>query len=92
MYRLEIITREAKTSRIKALSEGLFAIVMTLLVIELAVPEVPRLLTAEQLHLKLLEMWPKFATYGLSFLTLGLMWSFRHIMFQHIKRVNESVV
>ena len=65
---------------------------MTLLVIELAVPEVPRLLAAEQLHLKLIEMWPKFATYVLSFFTLGLMWSFHRLAFQHIKRVNEGVI
>ncbi len=92
MYRLRFIARETKTSRIGALSDGVFAIVMTLLVIELAVPEVPKLLAAEQLHLKLIEMWPKFATYILSFITLGLMWSFHRIAFQHIKRVNESVI
>ncbi len=92
MFSLRVISREAKTSRIGALSDGVFAIVMTLLVIELAVPEVPKLLAAEQLHLKLIEMWPKFATYALSFITLGLMWSFHRIMFQHIRRVNESVI
>ncbi|GAI58090.1 unnamed protein product [marine sediment metagenome] len=47
MYRIRFITRETKTSRIGALTDGVFAIVTTLLVLELAVPEVPRLLAAE---------------------------------------------
>ena len=51
MYRIRFITRETKTNRIGALSDGVLAIVMTLLVIKLAVPEVPRLFAAEQLHL-----------------------------------------
>ncbi len=92
MYRIRVIAREAKTSRIGALSDGLFAIVMTLLVIELAVPEVPKLLAAEQLHLKLLELWPKFAAYALSFIMLGILWSYHHIMFQHIRRVDGRVI
>ena len=92
MFSLRMITREVKTSRIGALSDGVLAIVMTLLVIELVVPEVPKLLAAEQLHLKLIEMWPKFAAFVLSFITLGMFWSFHHIMFQHIKHINEKVV
>ena len=92
MFSLRMITREVKTSRIGALSDGVLAIVMTLLVIELVVPEVPKLFAAEQLHLKLIEMWPKFAAFVLSFITLGVFWSFHHIMFQHIKHANEKVV
>lgn len=92
MNSLRFFAKKAKTSRIGALSDGVFSIVMTLLVIELAVPEIPKLLAAEQLHLKLLEMWPKFAAYVLSFIMLGTLWAFHHILFQHIKRVNEKVV
>ena len=92
MYTIRVIARETKTNRIEALSDGLFAIVMTLLVIELAVPEVPKLLAAEQLHLKLLELWPKFAAYALSFIMLGILWAYHHIVFQHIKRVDGRVV
>ncbi len=92
MYRIRVITREAKTSRIEALSDGLFAIVMTLLVLELTIPEIPKLLAAEQLHLKLLELLPKFAAYVLSFLLLGTLWAYHHILFQHIRRVDGRVV
>ena len=37
-------------------------------------------------------MWPKFAAYALSFIMLGMMWSFHRIMFQHIKRADERIV
>ena len=88
MRNIRAIGREAKTYRIEALSDAVIAIVMTILVIELAVPEVPKLLAAEQLHIKLIEMWPKFAAYLLSFLVLGTLWSFHHIMFIYTKRID----
>lgn len=92
MFSLRFFAKKAKTGRIGALSDGIFAIVMTLLVLELAVPEIPKLLAAEQLHLKLLEMWPKFAAFVLSFIMLGILWTFHHIIFQHIKLVNEKFI
>ena len=75
-----------KPSRIEALSDGVFAIVMTLLVIELAVPIVPELLIAEELGTTLLGMWPKFLAFGISFLVLGIFWFNHHLFFHFIKR------
>ncbi len=75
-----------KPHRIEGLSDGAFAIVMTLLGIELAVPVVPELLVAEQLGEKLLDMWPKFMFFGLSFIVLGIFWFLHHLQFHYIKR------
>ncbi len=55
----------------EALSDGVFAIVMTLLVIELSVPLVSKLKAAEELGGMLIEMWPKFLAFAISFLILG---------------------
>jgi uncharacterized membrane protein len=74
-----------KTSRIEALSDGVFAIVMTLLVIELVVPIVPKLRASEELGGMLLEMWPKFFAFAVSFLILGILWFIHHARFHFIK-------
>jgi uncharacterized membrane protein len=76
-----------KTNRLEALSDGVFAIVMTLLVIELIIPSVPKLLAAN-LAQKLLEMWPKFLAFAISFLVLGIIWYNHHYQFGYIKRSN----
>ncbi len=77
-----------KPNRMEALSDGVFAIVMTLLVIELSVPLISKLKAAEELGGMLTEMWPKFLAFAVSFLVLGILWSIHHFQFHFIKRSN----
>ncbi|MBN1148246.1 MAG: DUF1211 domain-containing protein [Anaerolineales bacterium] len=76
----------AGNERINALSDGVFAIVITLLVLELKVPEIPHQLVSEELPLALLEILPKAASHVVSFVVLGVYWVGHHNMFMHIKR------
>ncbi|MCL5770697.1 MAG: TMEM175 family protein [Actinobacteria bacterium] len=92
MKDIRTVSREAKTNRIETLSDGVFAIVMTILVLELTVPDIQDLFAEKQLGLKLLEMWPKFTAYAFSFIVLGLLWSFHHYIFQYIKRINSRII
>jgi uncharacterized membrane protein len=62
------------TKRIEALSDGMFAIVMTLLVLGLAVPVMEDPLASRELLIKLFEMLPKFIAYIVSFTVLGIFW------------------
>ena len=89
---IRIVSRNAKINRLEALSDGVFAIVMTILVLELVVPEIQGQLAEKQLHLKLLEMWPKFAAYAFSFIVLGIVWVFHHYIFQYIKHINYRII
>ncbi|HDR73003.1 MAG TPA: DUF1211 domain-containing protein [Methanoculleus sp.] len=57
------------TDRLNAFADGVFAIVITLLVLELPVPEVE-----EGLFLALLEQWPVFLAYLISFVFIGGFW------------------
>ncbi len=77
--------------RLQALADGVFAIVMTLLVFELSVPTVA---TAEEdgLGTALREMWPEFLGYVLSFLVLGVFWLIHHMLFDAIKRYDTTLV
>jgi uncharacterized membrane protein len=78
-------TKEAKeTGRVEAFSDGVFAIAITLLVLDLKVPASGPLLNG------LLAEWPVFAAYLISFLFILIMWINHHWMFQHISRVDST--
>jgi uncharacterized membrane protein len=62
---------------LEGLTDALFAIVMTLLVLDLAIP-VFKGSSIHQQSTQLLEMWPKFACYFVTFLMLGFVWSVHH--------------
>ncbi len=78
--------------RLKALADGVFAIVMTLLVLELGVEEIAKTSANKELIHGLLEMWPRFLIYGLSFLILGIFWVIHHVIFDAIKRNDTPLV
>jgi uncharacterized membrane protein len=79
------------TSRLEALSDGVFAIVMTILVLEIGVPMITGAAANTELMRELAEMWPKFLAYVLSFLVLGVMWVNHRFMFHHIRRSNNKL-
>ena len=72
--RESISTTPLTTHRLEALADGLFAIVMTLLVLELGVPVIAGTSVDAELPRKLLELWPKVLIYMSSFLVLGSLW------------------
>ena len=73
-----------RTSRLEAFSDGVFAIAATLLVLELRVPaDSPDLVRA------LLDIWPAYAAYLVSFLTIGIIWVNHHTLLEHCRRVDR---
>lgn len=73
-------------NRLGALADGVFAIVMTLLVLELSVPVIAESSVNTELIGKLLGLWPKFLVYMLSFIVLGTLWIFHHSTYNYITR------
>ena len=73
-------------NRVEALTDGVFAIAMTLLVLELSVPVITGSSVNTELLGKLLELWPKLLVYILSFVLLGMMWVHHRLMFHYIER------
>jgi uncharacterized membrane protein len=57
--------------RIETLTDGIFAIVMTILVLELVLPHIPQSEVYKELPKHLLELWPVFLSYVTSFIILG---------------------
>jgi len=73
--------------RIEALTDGVFAIAMTLLVLGV---ELPR--GADSLWSRLLVLWPKLACYVLSFVMLGVLWIGHHYQLHHIRRTDRALI
>jgi uncharacterized membrane protein len=76
------------TGRLEALSDGVFAIAMTLLIIEVGVPHPGQ---GEGLGEALLDLWPSYFGYAVSFITIGVMWANHHQMFKDIGRADHMV-
>ena len=81
--------RPMKTTRLEAFSDGVFAIAITLLVLDL---HVERGLPSGMLGGHLLHAWPSYASYVVSFLVIGIIWVNHHAMFHHIGRVDRPLL
>lgn len=83
---------EMGKNRIEALSDGIFAIAMTLLVLELRVPELPHNAPNVLVAPALMRLLPKMATYAVSFLSLGVFWVGHHNMYHAIRRADRTLL
>jgi uncharacterized membrane protein len=79
-------------SRIEALSDGVVAIAITLLVLELKVPEVMEHHSNEKMLEELLALWPQVLTYIVTFLIAGAFWYLHHLTFHFIRHVDGFLV
>lgn len=79
-------------SRIEALSDGVVAIAITLLVLELKVPEVMHQHSDREMLEALLELKWEFATYVITFLIAGAFWYLHHLTFHFIKHVDGFLI
>jgi uncharacterized membrane protein len=75
------------TMRLVAFSDAVFAITVTLLVLEIKPP-------ADYTNLLhgLLELWPSYLAYAVTFLFIGQLWANHHVMFDHIRAADRVVL
>jgi len=81
---------EVSTQRIEAFSDGVFAIAITLLILEIKIPHFPGEISGEQLKAALLGLWPAYLTYVLSFIVVGIYWANHHYIFKLYKRTDHT--
>jgi uncharacterized membrane protein len=74
------------SGRVEAFSDGVFAIAITLLVLDLPVPASGSLMGA------LAEEWPSFVAYLAAFLTIAGIWVHHHTVFGRVARVEPVIV
>jgi uncharacterized membrane protein len=74
-----------RKGRVEAFSDGVFAILITIMVLELRAPEGN---TFEALR----PLLPKFVSYVLSFIYIGIYWNNHHHLFQIVENINGKVL
>ena len=80
-----------ETARVEAFSDGVIAIAITLLVLELRVPPIEEA-TPDELWQALRALWPNYLGYVISFFTIGIMWANHHTIFRLISRTNHYLI
>jgi hypothetical protein len=78
---------ERNPARLVFFSDAVFAIAVTLLVLEIRPPQDTRHL----LH-SLAGLWPSYLAYAITFLLIGQVWANHHVMFDHIRSADRTVL
>lgn len=77
------------TSRIEAFSDGVIAIIITVMVFDLKLQEIP---TDKTIWTALIKITPKFISYAISFMMLAIMWVNHHQLFHQIKHTDSKLL
>src|SRR2546428_1345519 len=88
---MDAIKDNKETGRLEAFSDGVFAVAITLLVLNIKIPGID-LPNDTQLWQALLNEWPMLAAYATSFATIGVMWLNHHRLYSHIKRTDTVLI
>lgn len=81
-----------ETDRLLALSDGVIAIAITLLVLEITVPEVPSGTGTARIQAVFVDQWVPFVGYVLSFLVIGNYWVLHRRVFVHIEKHDQGIL
>ena len=84
--------RDDDTVRIEAFSDAVFAIAITLLIIEIGVPHLEEEPPGTTLPQALVGLWPSFLAYVISFLQIGVIWANHHNRFRFIERSDHGLL
>ena len=76
------------TSRLEAFSDGVIAVAITLLVLDITVPGVRH----GSLGHNLLHNWPHYAAYVTSFITIGIIWINHHVMVGRLREADHAIL
>ncbi len=77
--------------RVEALSDGVFSVAVTLLVLNIQIPHFGADKTASDLVAAMLEQWPSYLAFALTFISLGSVWVSHHQMFRYVEAVDSNV-
>jgi uncharacterized membrane protein len=77
-----------RTSRVESFSDGVFAIAITLLILAVGIDRAPH----GDLGTYLVDLWPAYLAYAVSFLTIGIMWANHHLLFDNFASVDRPML
>jgi uncharacterized membrane protein len=80
------------TDRLRNFSDGVFAIVITLLILELKVPQLHDATSGAELVRGIVQLWPKLLSYLISFFMVGIYWVGHRNLFDAIHRADRTLL
>src|SRR5687768_5759129 len=83
---------QSETVRVEAFSDGVYAIAITLLILEIVVKVPHGAPDASRLRSDLLHLWPSYLAYLASFATIGVMWLNHHRLFSLIAKCDDGLM
>ena len=86
------VDRRRGPERLEAFSDGVLAIAITLLVLEVRVPSADDLADPMKLIAALGALWPSYLGYLVSFVTIGIIWANHHNLFRLVDRVSHGLI
>lgn len=84
--------QEKETGRLEAFSDGVFAVAITLLVLDLQVPKLNENATGMTLASALAHDWPAYIAFVTSFFTVLILWVSHHSIFRMVQRTNARLL
>jgi uncharacterized membrane protein len=81
---------EKETSRIETFSDSVFAIALTLLILGIKVPDLNDFDSSEKLFRSLINLWPSYLAFILSFTAVLIMWINHHGFFKYLKKIDQT--
>jgi uncharacterized membrane protein len=79
---------EKETSRVEAFSDGVFAIALTLLILGIKVPDLDNFASRDKLYRSLINLWPSYFAFILSFAAVLIMWINHHGFFKYLRKID----
>src|SRR5919202_4572679 len=86
-------------NRLEALTDSIFAVVMTILVLAISVPQISSSnytinspAAGSELLKRLFDLWPKILSFGISFIILAIYWMAHHRQFHYIKHSDRTLL
>src|SRR5437879_2625311 len=84
--------RGFEKNRIEALIDGIFAVALTLLVLDIKLPEGVSYSTNEELWTRLVGLERHFAIYAISFIVIGIYWVAHHVQFHYVRYTDRRLI
>ena len=88
----EARAEEKETGRVEAFSDGVFAVAITLLALDLVVPHLADGSSSRELVRALGHQWPSYLAFVTSFFSVLIMWANHHTTFKLIRRVSAHLI
>jgi uncharacterized membrane protein len=80
---------EKETSRVETFSDSVFAIALTLLILGIKVPDLNNFAFSDKLFRALINLWPSYFAFILSFLSVLIMWINHHGFFKYLRKIDR---